>query len=224
MEVTSGFLVVKTFERMYRDYRANFEKLKLRRVEPRITYDPIPLEQMSGVYRGISRDPIQHWVEVLRGSGVEEPTDHELTASLFMKELNDSGKAENGFIFALDDAKKLLEMIHPPVEREIIWAKRTDKNDPPPPETVILGYEPIDFDGDFSSLIAHVVFFRYSWNATIADPDGTRAKIYYTRLNKWGLFNTPTYARQYVDSFPLLPAHERPDHIAEIRTVRLMKK
>lgn len=218
VEVTAGFLVVKIFERMYRDYLADFEKY--RQVSPRITYGPILLEQMRGKYRGIARDPMEPWIEALRGSGVVEPTDQELAASLFMEELNNSGKAEHDFIFDLDDARKLLEMIPPPVEREIIWARRVDKNDPPPPETAILGYEPIDFDGDYTSLIAHVLFFRYAWNADLDDPDGTRAKIHYTRLNKWGLFDTPTHAGQYVDSFPLTPAHELPDHIAEIRAVR----
>jgi hypothetical protein len=218
MEVTAGFLVVKTFERMYRDYLANFEKL--RQVKPSITYGPILLEQMPGRYRGIARDPMEPWNEALRGSGLEEPTEQELAASLFMADLNNSGKAEHDFIFSLDDARKLLEMIAPPVEREIIWARYMDKNDPPPPETSILGYEPIDFDGDYTSLIAHVLFFRYYWNP---DPDGTIAKIHHTRLNKWGLFDTPTNIWKYVDFFKL-PAHERPEHIAEVRTVRLMRK
>ena len=207
MEVTAGFLVVKTFERMYRQYLTKFKEWW--QVE-HPNDEHILLEQMPGKYRGVARDPMEPWFECFRGAGVfEEPT-----------QLSDSGKAEGFFIFALDDAKKLFGMIWPPVEREIIWARRMDKDDPPPPKTAILGYEPIDFDGDFSSLIAHVLFFRYSWTADLDDPDGIRAKIHYTRLNKWGLFDTPTYARQYVDSFPLLPAHERPDHIAEIRTVR----
>ncbi len=220
MAVTSGFLVVKTFERMYREYLINFEKY--RKVNPEFTYDhdPITLEQMPGKYRGIARKPIETWIEDFRSSGmIAEPTEQELDASLFIQDLNGAGKAKSCFIFELDNAKKLLTMIRPPVEREIIWARRMDKNDPPPPGTEILGYEPIDFDGDFSSLIAYVLFFRYVWNADCDDPDGTRAKNFYSRLNKWGLFDTPDLARRYVDSFPLLPEHERPKHIAEVRIV-----
>lgn len=218
VEVTAGFLVVKTFERMYRQYLTKFKQWW--QVE-HPNDEPILLEQMPGKYRGVARDPMEPWFECFRGAGVfEEPTQQELAANLFMTKLSESGKAKGFFIFALDDAKKLFGMIRPPVEREIIWARRMDRNDPSPPETSILGYEPIDFDGDFSSLIAHVLFFRYAWTVDLDDPDGARAKIHYTRLNKWGLFDTPTYARQYVDSFPLLPAHERPDHIAEIRAVR----
>lgn len=218
MEVTSGFLVVKTFERMYHEYLIRFEKRK--KMKPELTCVPIPLEQMPGKYRGIARKPIEIWVEEFRSFGkFEEPTEQELEASLFIKELDDAGKADGWYIFELDDAKKLFKMIRPPIEREIIWARNIDKNDLPPPETEILGYEPIDFDGDFTSLIADVLFFRCGRMAGWGDPDGARAKNYYSRLNKWGLFDTPDLARRYVDSFPLLPEHERPEHIAEVRVV-----
>jgi len=81
MEVTSGFLVVKTFERMYRDYLIKFEKYK--RISPELTYDPIPLEQMPGKYRGVARNPIVPWLEEFRGSGmIEEPTEQELKPHL----------------------------------------------------------------------------------------------------------------------------------------------
>jgi hypothetical protein len=86
-----------------------------------------------------------------------------------MDELMKSQKADEDFIFALNDARKLLEMISPPVEREIIWARRLDRGDLPPPETVVLGYEPTEFFGsDHSSLIADIAFFRY-WRGTHPD-------------------------------------------------------
>lgn len=216
--ITAGFLVVKTFERMYRDHLATLDKL--REVDSRDPRDPMPLELMPGKYRGIARDPIQPWYECFRGAGVfEEPTEQELEASLFLTELTDSGKAEGWFIFAEDDARKLLAMIRPPVEREIMWAKRVHKVDPPPPETVVLGYEPIDFNGDFSSLVTGGAFFRYFRTVDMEDPDGMRAKVHHARLNKSGLFDTPAHAQEYAASFPLLPEHERPDHIAEVRAV-----
>ncbi|MHC4540940.1 MAG: hypothetical protein ACYTEK_24430 [Planctomycetota bacterium] len=219
MEVTSGFLIVKTFERMCREYPAKFERC--RKAYPEITHNLIPLEQMPGQYRGVARDPIEPWIEAFHGAGLfDEPTEQELAASLFKTKLREAGKAEGFFIFALDDARELFGMIDPPVEREIIWARRTDRDDAPPAETEILGYEPIDFDGDFSSLIADVAFFRTLVNADIDDPDGTRSRIHYAKFNKWGLFDAPSDAHEYVDSFPLLPEHERPRHIAEVRAFR----
>ena len=173
---------------------------------------------MPGRYRGVARDPIEPWNEIFRGAGLfDEPTEQELAAFLFMTELRESGKADGFFIFAADDARKLFEMIRPPVEREIIWARRMDRTDAPPPETVVLGYEPIDFNGDFTSLTTCVAFFRYRLTTDIDDPDGMRAKVHYARLNKWGLFDTPVHAQEYLDSFPLLPEHERRDQIAEVR-------
>lgn len=221
MEYSAGFLIVKTFERMYREYQIKFEKY--RQARPGIARGPKPLEQMPGKYRGVAREPFEPWNEDFRGMGLfDEPTEQELAANLFINELCESGKAEGFFIFAMDDARKLFGMIRPPVEREIIWARRMDRADPPPPETIVLGYEPIDFYGDFSSLIAGVAFFLRSLNATIDDPDGMRAKVHYARLNKWGLFDTPVHAQEYLDSFPLLPEHERPDHIVEVRVLSII--
>lgn len=219
MEFSAGFLIVKTFERMYRDYLTSFEKL--RQSNSDFTHAPVPLERMPGKYRGVARNPMEPWIEDFSGSGLfDEPTEQELAASLFMTKLRDAGKAEGFFVFALDDARKLFGMIQPPVEREIIWARRMDKADTPPSETIVLGYEPIDFYGDFTSLIAGVLFFHYWETTDMDDPDGTRAKIHYPRLNKWGLFDVPTHAQEYADSFPLLPEHERPPHIAEVRVIR----
>ena len=218
VEIAAGFLVVKTFERKYRDYLACLEQMQLLE-KSRVYSDPIPLEQMTGKYRGVARDPIFSWYEEWHGTGVaDEPLEEELDAHLFMTELEESGRAEGFFIFAENDARKLFAMIHPPVEREIVWAKRTDREVPPPAYTTVLGYEPIDFNGDFSSVITSVAFFRYRWNS---DADDTRFKVLSSKLNKWGLFETPTDAQEYIDSFSLLelPEQDRPDHIAEVRVL-----
>ncbi|MHC4300408.1 MAG: hypothetical protein ACYS7Y_24300 [Planctomycetota bacterium] len=217
--VTSGFLIVKTFERMCREYPLNFERY--RQYYPEIAHGPILPEQMPRRYRGLSREPIQTWHESCRGHWLFdglEPSEQELAASLLLAELNDSGKAKGWFILAQGNAEKLLGMVQPPVEREIIWAKRIDRADPAPPETSILGYEPIDFEGDFSSVITSVAFFRHNLSS---DPAGRRAKILHAKLNKWGLFDTAIDAQDYMDSIPLreLSGFDRPRHIAEVRAV-----
>lgn len=216
VEIIAGFLIVKTFERMYRDYLARLDRMRLSD-ESKEERDPIPLEQMPGRYRSIARDPIFSWYEEWRGADVvDEPIEQELDAHRFMTELNESGRAEGFFIFAENDARKLFAMIRSPVEREIMWARRVDRDVPPPLNTAVLGYEPISFDGDFSSVITSVVFFRYRRSA---DPGGKYAKLLHAGLNKWGLFHTPTSAQEYVDSIPQkeLPWQDRPGHIAEVR-------
>ena len=217
MEVTSGFLIVKTFDRMYHEYLVRFEEW--RKIE-QPSAQPRRLEQMPGKYRGIDREPIQPWLEEFRGTGVAEPTEQELDVSLYMEELTKSGKADKDFFFLLDDAKKLIEMIPPPVEREIVWARRIDKDDEPPLGSTILGYDPTEFyTPNHSSIIAYTIFFPYRIGPDLKDPKGERAKIYYPKLNKYGLFDKPDHAREFVDSFPLLPEHERPDYVAEIRAL-----
>ena len=216
MEITAGFLVVKTFERMYREYLATIEQLRQMRTKDVF---PIPLEQMPGKYRGIARNPIQPWVEGLRDTGLDEPTEDELAASLFMNELMELRKEDEDFIFTIDDARELLAMIPSPSEREIIWVRRMDLSDLPPTDTAVLGYEPTEFIGsNHSSLIASCAFFRYRRTAREDDPKRIRFREFHTRLNKWGLFRTPAEAEQYLDSCPLLEPDER-HYIAEIRSV-----
>lgn len=226
-QITSGFLVVKTFERMYREYLIEFKNWW--QVE-HPGAEPALLEQMPGKYAGIDRDPIQPWVEALRDSGVVEPTDQELAASLFMDELTESGRAEDDFIFAMDDARKLLEMIPPPVEREIIWARRIDGADIPPRGTTLMGYEPTAFyAGEHESAIATNAFFRYRRTSDQADPGKMRFRVYHAKLNRWGLFDTSIDSQQYLDLILELVAGRRTkgidyiaegiDYIAEIRDV-----
>jgi hypothetical protein len=228
MEVTAGFLVVKTFERMYREYLDKFEKWWKLEYPSSV---PVLLEQMPGKYRGIARDSLQPWHESFRDTGVTEPTEQELAASFFMYELSESGKADDDFIFNLSDAKRLLDKIPKPTEREIIWARRMDKTNPPPPETVVLGYEPSEFyPCDHNSIICRNAFFRYWRTDHQGDPHKIILETFHTRLNKWGLFDTLSSAEQYLDFFQEVVSSvkringidyrvEGVDYIAEIRVV-----
>jgi len=74
VDISAGFLIVKTFERMYRDYLVSFEKYW--QASSHVTYDPIPLEQMPGRYRGVARDPIEPWNEEFRGAGLFDTPAH----------------------------------------------------------------------------------------------------------------------------------------------------
>ena len=219
IEIKAGFLVVKTFERMCREYLANFEEwwqVKYPRADPMLP------EQMPGKYRGIARDPIQPWISALRDSGVNEPTEQELAASLFMEELTKSGKAQDDFIFALDDAKELLEKIPPPVERQIIWAGRIDRADPPPSGTVVSGYEPtLFYPNDHSSVLGDNAFFVYRRPDNEDHEKKTDLRGCHTRLNKWGLFDTSAKAKQYLNFFLQLLSGQDSEvyYIAEIRAI-----
>jgi len=202
--VTSGFLLVKTFERMCREYLGEFayrwpqSQSQNRFAIPR---RDVPLEEMPKRYRGMMRDPLQCWTETWAKMGLAavEPTEQEYAASTRMWDLQDAERADDDFVFALEDAKELLAMIQPPVEREIIWARRMDVADSPPPSTAILGYEPAYFGPvEHNSAIAQCMFFAYwmidGWNPEQLEP-------YFTTLNKWGLFDTPKASEEYLEAY-----------------------
>jgi hypothetical protein len=132
---TSGFLIGKTFARMYREFLAERRRFKPHLLNTGAYSTPrtdVPPEQAPKQYRGLQREPLFTWMEALHGSGLVEPTDQELAACLFMTELEKAGKVSDDMILALEDAREVLKKIEPPVEREIIWARRMDADDDAP--------------------------------------------------------------------------------------------
>ena len=200
--VRSGYLIEKTFARMCREFLAECERYRPHRLNRGHYSTPrtdVPPEQMPRQYRGLQREPLQGWMEGLRGSGVVEPTDQELEASLFLEQLMREGKAGDDIIFALEDARRLLGKIEPPVERDIIWARRMDAADLPSAETVVLGYEPtLFYPPCCESAIAEGMFFTYPMPK---DMEGLLLQGWHDKLNKWGLFDTPEEAEQYLKTY-----------------------
>jgi hypothetical protein len=223
--VTSGFLIEKTFARVCREYLAWLAQIRSHRLNKGYYSTPrtdVPPEQMPKQYRGLQREPMQAWDEILRGSGVVEPTDQELEASLFFLELEKAGKAADDFIFAPEDARELLGKVAPPVELEIVWARRMDVADEPPLETVLLGYEPSAFyPPTCDSAVAGGMFFG---GPVPNDEEGLRLKAFHEKLNKWGLFDTPTDAEQYLEAYlSLVPPdwdeHKYTYYTTEVRAI-----
>jgi hypothetical protein len=222
---TSGYFIEKTFVRMCREYLSALAKWRPKQVNAGGYSTPradVPPKQMTKQYRGLQREPIQGWLEVLRGSGVVEPTDQELAASLFLEELAKAGKVADDIIFALEDARKLVAKIEPPVEREIVWARRMDGGDIPPPETVLLGYEPSQFyPPTRDSAVAAGLFFTYPMPN---DREGSRLKAHHDKLNQWGLFDTPAEAEEYLVAYlaslpPDWDEHLYHYYVTEVRAI-----
>lgn len=222
---TSGYLIEKTFARMCREYLSALAKWRPTQVNAGGYSTPrtdVPPEQMTKQYRGLQREPVQGWLEALRGSGVVEPTDQELDAGLFLEELAKTGKAADDIIFALEDARRLVAKIEPPVEREIVWGRRMDVGDTPPPETVLLGYEPSQFyPPTCDSAVAEGLFFTYPMPN---DREGSRLKAHHDKLNRWGLFNRPTEAEEYLAAYlaslpPDWDQHLYDYYVTEVRAV-----
>ncbi len=194
---TSGYLIEKTFDHVCRKSQTS----------PGLNQSTF--FNRPAQYRGLQREPLLGWPEALRGSGVVEPTDQELEACLFLEELNDTGKAEDDIIFALEDAKRVLAKLKPPVEWEIVWARRMDVEvpDSPPAGTMLLGYEPGDFPSPTCySPIANSLFFTVFDELKPNREQELRLKVHYGKLNRWGLFDTRAEAEEYLKAFfALLP-------------------
>jgi len=210
--VTSGCLIEMTFARMCRGFPG----------EHRRHYADLLNRSMQ--YRGLQREPLLGWMEAWRGSGVVEPTDQELEACLFLDELEDAGRAQCDIILALEDAKELIRRIQPPVEREIIWTRCLDVDNPdaPPPGTVLLGYEPDEFYPPICySPIANCLFFTVFPERKPCPEEGRQFRTHYDKLNRWGLFDTRADAEEYLRAcYSLFPDEQRyACYMMEVRAV-----
>jgi hypothetical protein len=223
--VTSGYLIEKTFARVCHEFLAMLRQSRPHLVDKKVyaaPYGDVAAEQMSKQYRGLQREPIQAWHECLRGSGVVEPIDRELEASLLLYEFTQTGRADDDFIFAIEDARELVRRIEPPVERDIIWARRMDACGTVPAETELLGYEPSAFYPPCcTSAVAEGMFFSVWMREREEYPQIRR---YLVKLNRWGLFNTPIEAAEFLESYlSLLPMdwdeHREKYYVTEVRAV-----
>ncbi len=216
-KTTSGYLIVKTRERMSRE--------SLNRCKGQTPDRVAIIERYADLhrrYRGMARYPLQPWIETLRDSGVVEPTEQELDASVFMNDLQDAGKSLWDFVFSFNDVEQLMRKIVSPIEREVIWVRRMDTNDPPPPKTNVLGYEPSWFYAPYHSSgilddYGDCLFFLKGY------ADTPEARTHSEKINEWLLFDTPGDAEECFKS--LASAYERVYHwplslyIAEVRLV-----
>ena len=221
---TSGFLIEKTFTRMCREFLTTRERCRpylLNKGRYSTPRTDVPPEQMPKQYRGLQREPLQGWVELLRGSGVVEPADDELEASLFLEELLKVEKAECDIIFTLADVQEVITKIKPPVEREIVWARRMDGGDSPPPGAELLGYEPSTFyPPTCESAVAEGMFFTYPVDF---EEELARLEGYHEKLNPWGLFDDPSDAEDYLEVYlsclpPSWDQHLYAYYIVEVRS------
>lgn len=209
---TSGYLIEKTFAHA------------CRRSQTRRRPSQSTLFNRPAQYRGLQREPLLGWLEALRGSGVVEPTDQELEACLFLEGLNRAGKAEDDVIFALEDARRVLARLKPPIEWEIVWARIMDVDvpDSPPAGTLLLGYEPGEFyPPTCLSPIANSLFFTEFAELRLSREQDVQLKKHYDRLNEWGLFDTQAEAEEYLKAFfTLLPDEQHyAYYMIEVRAI-----
>ncbi len=88
MEIQSGYLIVKTFDKLYKDYVERYNLRSDIYAIPRI--DKLPQESKIK-YRGLDRDALDNY------------QDSKIYSELLMDELFHLGKCKDGFLFEYND-------------------------------------------------------------------------------------------------------------------------
>ena len=213
-EIGSGYLIVKTFERMYREFAHPAESGEsISYSIPRVGVEPSAVPKR---YHGMSRDPLEAWTsdELERGYP-NIPTPIEDAACLAMAELESVGKGAEDFIFSPADAAQVFGLLRQPGEWELIWCSQSALKLQAPVGTAILGYEPTWWTGDhFSAVMDSMCFPR--WHGP--GPDLMLLVPFYDRLNSNALFQSTSEADEFLTFYRAQPWAESGTYvIAEIR-------
>lgn len=226
--MNSGYLIVKTFERVYREYLELRSKRKSPLSKDRVIYSIARNEKSADdyakQYRGVCRDTLFSWdekdEEVFRGSGmVAEPEDAELEAHLAVGRFEKAQETDSDFIKSHEDAVEAFNLLQPPIEREIIWIRDAESDLAGLPDYPLLGYDASYSGGDWFSAISDCMCFPV-WHGT--DKEGELFEEYHDKLNQYALFNTPETAREYLEYYL---SFDWTEHVGEyaITEVRLVK-
>jgi hypothetical protein len=185
----SGFLIVKTFERQYRDWLSKW--VKRLDLIPDIYSLPRPDRQPSGYnikYRGMDRDELS----------ADPPYD--TLAKLRVDELIDERRSADGLLFGETEASDLFAYLddNDKLDYEIIWARVADSLIVPPSGYQSVGFEPTFFLGDhFAPQCDCMLFPR--WHGT--DDEGTLFLEHYLKLNNYGLFESIQDAKNFLEFY-----------------------
>jgi len=183
MEIEAGFLIVKTFPKLYLDYAQRYELSKPFYALPRIDLDPDDYEIQ---YRGLDRDVLDAY------------SDSDNLAEIRMCELEKDNKCEDGFLFTQADVNDVMGYLTDPTIYEIIWTRISKSDHKPPDGFISIGFEPSYFVGDHFSASCDCMLIP-RWHGT--DNEGILFKDYFNKLNKHGLFETHDIAKSFLDFY-----------------------
>jgi len=183
MEIEAGYLIVKTFPKLYQDYVQRYELSKPIYALPRIDLGPDDYEIR---YRGIDRDVLDAY------------TDSDNLAEIRMSELENDNKCEDGFLFTQADVNDVMSYLADLKTYEIIWTRIAISNHKPPDGFIPIGFEPSYFVGDHFSASCDCMLIP-RWHGT--DKEGALFKDYFDKLNKHGLFKAHDIAKSFLDFY-----------------------
>jgi len=172
MNIESGFLIVKTFRKLYRDHIERFGLPTDVYALPSIGKSP---ESYRIQYRGLDRDALDPYEE------------SEILAEIRMAELKKDGRCEDGFLFDVKDVQDVLGFLDDSQEFEVVWTRTIQSKSIPPNGYYSIGYEPSFFDGDHFSASCDCMLFP-RWHGT--DKEGALFLDHFRKLNKHGMFSS----------------------------------
>jgi hypothetical protein len=183
MEASTGFLIVKTYCKLYKDHVNRYSLSHDLYAIPRIDRKP---EDYCIQYRGIDRDAWNPY------------SDKDKLANNRMLMLTEKKYGWLDFLFDLNSSQSVLDLIEDKRDHEIIWVKTIMSQSVPPNNFFSVGFEPTYFTGDhFSALCDCMLFPR--WHGT--DPEGILFSEHFKKLNQYGLFNSADDAVEFLDYY-----------------------
>jgi hypothetical protein len=181
-----GFLVVKRFDVLYRQFAA----------DPRFNQDmyALPLvgtepERLNVRYHGLDRVALTSYGDRTASLG-----------ELRLHELEQAGRFDgigDNLITTIEDAEDVLGWTQhdAPGVYELVCARIAGGTCNPPTGWKLLGFEPSYFVGDHFSAICDCMCFP-RWHGT--DDEGTLFLPYFQRLNRYGLFDSASEAEAFL--------------------------
>lgn len=217
---SSGFLIVKTFETMYREFKKPAQEYQVIYSIPRVGVLP---EQMPKRYRGISRHVISAWDVKTDGIPPKYPfpldpviaSEPEACQATFA--LQERGLVTDDFFSTIADTMTVFTLLRHQSSWEILWAADTDSGIVYPGAAELLGYEPTYFTSDHFSAISDCMCFP-QWHGT--DKEGVLFMPFHERLNAHALFATIPDAEEFLRFYLSHDWTETGDYtIAEVRLI-----
>ncbi len=183
MSIKSGFLIVKTFPKLYQDYVERYGLYRDVYAIPSIDKGP---EDHGIQYRGLDRDALDPY------------ENSETLAEIRMAELERAERCEDGFLFDPKDIQDVLEFLDNRWEFEVIWTRTVQSKSAPPKGYHSIGYEPSYFTGDHFSASCDCMLFP-RWHGT--DEEGILFMGHFQKLNQHGMFNSQEEASDFLNYY-----------------------
>lgn len=188
-----GYLIVRTFDYVYLHYDRPSQAGYWIYAIPR---RGIPPAEASKKYRGVDRQAL---IAIPRGLSNEFPTGLvEAEAQFRLDEFESDGRAEEGRVFELEEARQVFRRLCEPLSFEFLHVGLESDGSCTASSCKPIGYDIAYFGGDHYSAIANCMFFPSWWGT---DEAGELYRVYFQKLNNDGLFDRLDDAREFRDYY-----------------------